>query len=162
MLPRITTIDPTLRYFQYKILNNILYLNERLYKIKVVESPLCSLCEKQNESVIHLFCTCILTQSLWQQLTLWLQESITLPILDPEIVIFGLWNSQSTDYILINHIILLFKRFLYLKRTEKHNVSISGLKGFVKSIENIERQIASGRQKLDIHYKKWNSVLSIL
>ena len=34
LLPRIITIDSFLRSFQYKILNNILYINERLYKFK--------------------------------------------------------------------------------------------------------------------------------
>ena len=32
MLPRQVTIESSLRSFQYKILNNILYLNERLFK----------------------------------------------------------------------------------------------------------------------------------
>ena len=55
-LPRITTIESSLRTFQYKILNNILYLNERLFKFNMVESPLCSLCNQASESVLHLFC----------------------------------------------------------------------------------------------------------
>ena len=45
MLPRIVTIESSLRSFQYKILNNILYLNERLFKFNIVDSPLCSLCQ---------------------------------------------------------------------------------------------------------------------
>ena len=55
MLPRQATIELSLRSFQYKILNNILYFNEKLFKFKVVDSPLCSLCETENESVLHLF-----------------------------------------------------------------------------------------------------------
>ena len=57
MLPRIVTKEPSLRSFQYKILNNILYLNERLFKFNIVDSPLCSLCGAYNESIKHLFCT---------------------------------------------------------------------------------------------------------
>ena len=37
MLPRIVAMDSSLRSFQYKILNNILYLNERLYKFNIVD-----------------------------------------------------------------------------------------------------------------------------
>ena len=55
MLPRIVTIDSSLHSFQYKIINNILYLNERLYKFNIVDSPLCSLCGAYNESIKHLF-----------------------------------------------------------------------------------------------------------
>ena len=31
ILPRIVTSDPYTRYFQYKVLNNVLYLNEKLF-----------------------------------------------------------------------------------------------------------------------------------
>ena len=43
MLPKQVTIESSLRSFQYKILNNILHLNEKLFKFKIVASPLCSL-----------------------------------------------------------------------------------------------------------------------
>ena len=39
LLPRVTTIDSSLRSFQYKILNNTLYLNECLFKFNIVDSP---------------------------------------------------------------------------------------------------------------------------
>ena len=64
LLPRVTTIDSSLRSFQYKILNNTLYLNERLFKFNIVDSPLCSLCKQDNESVIHLFAICSEARSL--------------------------------------------------------------------------------------------------
>ena len=63
MLPRLTTIESSLRSFQYKILNNVMFLNERLHKFNVVTSPLCSLCKEKNESVSHLFCYCRETRS---------------------------------------------------------------------------------------------------
>ena len=62
MLPRIVTIESSLPSFQYKILNNILYLNEGLFKFNIVDSPLCSLCGAYNKSIKHLFCTCTVTQ----------------------------------------------------------------------------------------------------
>ena len=68
MLPWLTTIKSSLRSFQYKILNNILYLNDRPYKFKAIPSPLCSLCKLENESLTHLFCQCIETRKLWHQL----------------------------------------------------------------------------------------------
>ena len=71
LLPRATTIESSLRSFQYKILNNTLYLNERLFKLNAVESPQCSLCKQFPESVLHLFCTCSVTRSLWAQFCLW-------------------------------------------------------------------------------------------
>ena len=41
--------------FQYKILNNILNWNARLFKMHMVDSGLCSLCNSEEESVLHFF-----------------------------------------------------------------------------------------------------------
>ena len=71
MLPRIVTIESSLHSFQYKILNNILYLNERLFKFNIVDSPLCSLCGAY-ESIKNLFWAYTVTQRLWDQLRSWL------------------------------------------------------------------------------------------
>ena len=54
-LPRKVTIDTSTRIFQYKILNNILYLNNRLYKMTITENPLCSLCGDDLETILHFF-----------------------------------------------------------------------------------------------------------
>ena len=58
LLPASTTLDTKLRMFQYKILNNILYLNQRLYHMKLADSPLCSLCKREFETISHLFLRC--------------------------------------------------------------------------------------------------------
>ena len=44
MLPRLVTHNAYMRSFQYKILNNILYLNKKLHIFGIKSSPLCSLC----------------------------------------------------------------------------------------------------------------------
>ena len=51
-LPRMVTIDTKLRIFQYKILNNILFVNKMLFKFRKVESPLCSFCKAEDETYI--------------------------------------------------------------------------------------------------------------
>ena len=55
LTPLKITIESQLRVFQYKILNNVLYLNNRLFKMGYAESPLCSLCKRENETVSYIF-----------------------------------------------------------------------------------------------------------
>ena len=141
MLPRIVTIESSLRSFQYKILNNILYLNERLFKFNIVDSPLCSLCGAYNESIKHIFCTCTVTQSLWDQLRSWLYKVISFPISEPKTVILGLPSETTSNYILINHIILLFKRFIFVKRKEKNILALMNLTGI--SLRNVPISISN-------------------
>ena len=64
------------------------------------------------------------------------------------------------DLTLVNHLILIFKRYIYLKR--KDGLNFHGLKDHIKSIENIERHIAFQKQKLDYHYNKWSKLISVL
>ena len=55
MIPRLAAIESSVRVFQYKLLNNTLYLNARLYKMKITENPLCTFCHKHDETQIHFF-----------------------------------------------------------------------------------------------------------
>ena len=48
-------LDSKLRVFQYKVLNNILYLNKSLYKMILVDTPLCTFCQWEEETTNHLF-----------------------------------------------------------------------------------------------------------
>ena len=57
-MPCCVTIDTNLRIFQYKIFNNVLYLNEKFFKFEIVSSPLCSFSTSEKEIPIHLFYSC--------------------------------------------------------------------------------------------------------
>ena len=50
-LPFQVALDTYMRDFQYKILNRILFTNSKLFKLKLVESPLCSFCDKNEETL---------------------------------------------------------------------------------------------------------------
>ena len=64
-MQRRVTIDTNLRILQYKTLNNLLYLNEKLFKYKFVSSPLSSLRNLEDGTPIRLFYSCNQTKSLW-------------------------------------------------------------------------------------------------
>ena len=68
LVVRRVTIDTNLRILKYKTLNNILYLNEKLFRFKIIRSPLCSFCNSERETPIHLFHSFSRTKSLWSRL----------------------------------------------------------------------------------------------
>ena len=58
-----------MRCFQYKIINNILFLKKRnLFIFGISETPLCSDCHTKKEATFHIFFECCKTQSLWEEL----------------------------------------------------------------------------------------------
>ena len=65
LLPRKVTIDTKLRIFQYKLLNNILYLNKHLFMFRKNDTKHCSFCNLQNETINHLFVECNYSKNLW-------------------------------------------------------------------------------------------------
>ena len=109
----------------------------------MVESPLCSLCNQASESVLHLFCTCTKTGNLWRQFCAWLaDQNVMLPSnLEPQTAILGLWNEPMQDLTLLNHVILISKRYIYFKKKETTGPTFFGLKAYIKKMETIERKI---------------------
>ena len=163
MLPRLTAIGSSLRSFQYKILNIVLFLNERFYKFNVVTSPLCSLYKVENESVsLSPFCYCRETRRLWQQLQKWFPDYGNLPLLEPQLIILGIMDDEKPDNILSSHMILLFKRYIYLKKEDHNSLSLHSLTVFFKMIEIVERRTAQEKDKLDFHFTKWDLMLPLL
>ena len=106
------TIDSHTRIFQYKILHNILYLNNNLCKFGIAPSPLCSFCLASEETPNHLFSRCIITTSLWSELKLFSGGTIDLPDLIPQTAILGYLNIDH-DSIMINLVkyVILTKDF---------------------------------------------------
>ena len=107
LLPRKATLDSNIRSFQYKILNNVLYLNKKLFLFGKVSSPLCSFCKQDDETILHLFYECNFTKELWNRLNEFFNVSLQLPHLSPQTAFFGFPNTNSDCFLLENHILLL-------------------------------------------------------
>ena len=63
-----TTRDTKLREFQYKLLNLIIFTNKKLYQFKMVETPLCAFCNKEEKSLEHLLYFCKPSRYFWKEL----------------------------------------------------------------------------------------------
>ena len=58
--PRLLTIDTTFISFQYKILNNVLFLNKKLYTFGITNTALCSFCNSLEETFIRILFDCVM------------------------------------------------------------------------------------------------------
>ena len=113
LIPRSATTESYTKSFQYKILNNTLLLNKKLFTMKLADSPLCSLCKNHDETPIHLFCDCEVTVNLWKTFQSWISACITLPDLTVMNAFLGFLSDGTTNRLtrnLINHVLLTFKR----------------------------------------------------
>ena len=162
MIPYKVSISSSIGIFQYKILNNILYLNRKISKFDQGVSHLCSLCLNEPEDILHLFCQCDKTQVLWEILSNKVAGFLSLPKLEPELAILGKWNLNTKENVLINHIVLLFKRFIFDNRSNRHKIHILALLNYFKTVEKVEQKIAYHKDKLKLHFEKWDPIRHIL
>ena len=74
LIPHKVTLDIRTRIFQYKLLNRIVYANKLLYKIKLLDTSLCTFCGEDEESLEHLFLHCRFSKNFWMQIVSWLND----------------------------------------------------------------------------------------
>ena len=87
-----------------------------LFRFGKIDSPLCSFCKMIEETPLHLFYNCIKTKLLWDQLKDFISnERLSFPSLTPQSAVLG-HIDLSYDYLLINHIILIYKFYIYNSR----------------------------------------------
>ena len=149
-MPRRVNIDTNLRIFQYKVLNNVLYLNEKLFKFKIVSSPLCPFCNSENETPRHLFYSCNQTISLWSKLQELLNSEIVLPQNTPQSAFFGFPDNKE-NFEIIKHLHLTFKYYLFEVR-DRRKISLEGLKKNIIKMYNIEKQICFNDSKKETKF----------
>ena len=57
ILPFKVTACTKLHWFQFRINHNILATNYFLKKIKIIDDANCNFCQKENETIEHIFCS---------------------------------------------------------------------------------------------------------
>ena len=90
MLPHLVTYNTYMRSFQYKILNNVLFLNKKLHSFGIKPSSLCCFCNLYDEKPLHVFYECDTVTCLWANLVQRFQNNLILPILTLQDAIFGI------------------------------------------------------------------------
>ena len=111
---REATANSHLRCFHYKIINNVLYLNKKLFQYGKTQSPLCAFCHIEAEATLHAFHTCSVTKILWNQLLLFFETDLDFHDVTPQTAVFGFINELGINLnILQNHVLLTFKLYGY-------------------------------------------------
>ena len=157
-----TTLDTKLREFQYKILNLIIFTNKKLHRFKMVDSPLCAFCNTEEESLEHLLYFCKSSSFFWKEMLSWIAVEanivLNVSLLD---ILFGKFDLEK-DSLLVNHILLLAKYFIYKCKLSKVIPSLLVFKAKLKATFKVELYIAKQKGILRNHYIKWGNLLSWL
>ena len=132
-----------------------------MFHMKIVLSPLCSVCGESSETVGHLFLRCRYASELWIEVKQWLQSSLMPPNLTEKLIFLGFLDNQSIS-VIINHLILLFKKFIYENRGNRFKISVTSFQVHVAYVYEIENKIAKKRQKIEALLRKWETIADLL
>ena len=127
MTPRIVSSNTYMWCFQYKVLNDVLFLNKKNFLFKKSNSPLCSFCKEEDETVFQLYFYCPNVRNLWNQLKFYFAKDLTLPPQTLQTAVFGFSEKDNTEnVILYNHLFIIFEFYIYYSR-EKELLNVMSL-----------------------------------
>ena len=122
----------------HKILNNILFLN--------------------------MSCACNITKRLWNELKYFVSQYLYTPEITPQSALLGFLNlgNKQQNFLLINHLLLIFKHYLYISR-ECGAICFASLKLYLIKIKTIEQNVSPcSNQKKKKCRRKWSGIENIL
>ena len=141
--------------FQYKVLHKILYANKVFFKFGKVTSPRCFFCKLHDETIMHLFYDCLIVKELWNQLKSMLLNNLFFPTCTPQSAIFGFWDLDTNEHLILNHLLLIFKIHIYNARTAGY-LKISHLLIYINGIKDTEKKLCENNAKRRKRFnKKW-------
>ena len=82
---------------------------------------------------------------IWNQLKSIL-PNINFPISTPQSAIFGFWDLDTNEYLILNPFLLIFKMYTYNARTTG-DLNISHLLIYIKGIKNVEKKLCENDAK---------------
>ena len=135
-LPYVAVRDKKLQYFQFRFIHRILGVNEFLFKIKLIDSPLCSFCVIENETIDHLFWHCPIVAAFWKDVcTFCLKKPFSMSL---NLARFGFLEDLKHP---INFFILQVKYFIFTCKVIGTDLSLLSFSYKFKSCLEIENFI---------------------
>ena len=149
-LPFKVALEPYVRSFQYKVLNSILYTNDKLYKFGFSQSNKCTFCNSDLESLYHLLYICPLSRNFleifWSLIS---KEEIHLSLQD---VILGITTRPCP---LLNYLLLIAKMYVWDCGRNTTSPNIVSFKNKAQIKYETELFIARNTCNMEFLKKKW-------
>ncbi len=128
--------------------------------MRLVDHDLCSFCKTDSENILHVFYECQTVSNFWQKVENFINSHFDSNLrITKYSVMFG---SDSNTHI-VNHILLLAKRFIYISSLQQISPSFDRFLTSIKDICKIEQFIANKNNRYNDFEKKWKELpLTIL
>ena len=143
--------------FQYRLMHNVVFLNDRLFHFGKVNTQNCDFCNEHKENFTHFFVECEYVQSLWHDLWSFarMQDAILISELNlsPSGFLTNSIHPQRNHF--MNVICLVTKQQIYAAKCLGKKPSKEKILNEITFIQNIEKQAANTKNQIDMYNYKW-------
>ena len=119
------TSSITLRSFMYKFALRVIYPNSKLFKMNLLETPLCPKCKIHEDTIMHMFWYCDSTQKLLQDLMIWMYEILKRVHLNP--LQWLLYVNLNIDISFYKVVVLILTLYKYCVCIQKQRVKYTNI-----------------------------------
>ena len=121
--------DTYTQWFQTRIVHRILGTKSLLFKMNIVHDNLCSFCNENEETILHIFWDCIFTKRIVNYVVEFLRSHNVQKCteISCQTMLFGWTSTNMTD---INILILEIKKYIFVCQRKGQLPSIRGLNNY--------------------------------
>ena len=157
------TKNTTLRWYQDRLVHRILTTNVFVSKF-TEESPLCTFCNADRETLLHLFAECEQVQCVWRAMVSRVRERLHYNVvLSKRAIIVGFEENETFHMAdaaaAIQRLFLLGKYYIYRTKVAQHGIGISDMFSFCDFMTRAEfgnmrvGMADTEKKKVEVHQK---------
>ena len=149
--------DNSVKWFQYRILNNILGTNDQLLKMKLSTNNICRLCNNQIETVQHLMSECSKSGELWSDITVWIKNKMGIDLqLSKEKKVLGYLHLDH-HFFPLNFILVHSRKYIFWCAYHNFNLNFFMLQKILKGCFLEEENLAKTNSRIGKFNRIWGA-----
>lgn len=158
-LPFKTTQESKLQWIQFQILHRIFPCNYYLHRIKIIDSPICTFCKMDFETVDHIFVECPHVKEIWYGIEEWFSQTFNRHIsFDRQAILFGKFANKNVHKV-ENLIILIIKQYIYISKFSNVNkLSIEKVKKRITDRIIVEKVLLLKNGRYNEFERHWQNI----
>ena len=154
-MPFAVTNEVKIIMFQYKVIHNVLPTRATLYRDGTSESPICNLCNAEEQTLHHLLINCTLTVDFWILFQeWWYQKTIETITLSTSDILYG-WHDRTKHWQVLNYFLLIAKYCIFCTSLRRDVLDFKNFLLFIPGKLEILKEIATAKKALPKFYRTW-------
>ena len=153
------TISSKHRAFHWRQAHGLLYGNKHLHRFGYKSNSECHLCLTPKQTFEHLMIQCPVVTALWDEMQMTFSGVLAGGEITEKAKMTAILDCEDS-FQTKNFLLLCFKKFIY-------DCNINGTRPFIcqfleqlKRLEKVEKKIAESKDRLGLHYQKWEDILN--